>query len=61
MAKIILNIFSESKMQMGLLLILTLSILDYFMGTFLPISDEQKLRGITGYSRESFIYIQLFI
>uniref|UniRef100_A0AC34QDX9 Uncharacterized protein n=1 Tax=Panagrolaimus sp. JU765 TaxID=591449 RepID=A0AC34QDX9_9BILA len=40
----------ESKMQMGLLVILTLSILDYFLGTFFPVSHMQRLKGITGYS-----------
>jgi solute carrier family 12 sodium/potassium/chloride transporter 2 len=40
----------ESKMQMGLLVILTLSILDYFMGSVMPPNHEQRLRGVTGYS-----------
>lgn len=40
----------ESKMQMGLLVVLLLSILNYFAGTFLPPSREEQLRGITGYS-----------
>uniref|UniRef100_A0A914XYB5 Uncharacterized protein n=1 Tax=Panagrolaimus superbus TaxID=310955 RepID=A0A914XYB5_9BILA len=40
----------ESKMQMGLLVILSLSILDYFLGTIIPVSDEKRLRGLTGYS-----------
>uniref|UniRef100_A0A914PCB4 Uncharacterized protein n=1 Tax=Panagrolaimus davidi TaxID=227884 RepID=A0A914PCB4_9BILA len=40
----------ESKMQMGLLVILSLSILDYFLGTIIPVSDEKRLRGLTGYN-----------
>ncbi|KAK0411802.1 hypothetical protein QR680_005854 [Steinernema hermaphroditum] len=40
----------ESKMQMGLLVILVLSILNYMLGTLLPVTEEQKIRGITGYS-----------
>ncbi|VDN02395.1 unnamed protein product [Thelazia callipaeda] len=40
----------ESKMQMGLLAILTLSIINYFIGTFMPLSEHQRTRGITGYS-----------
>uniref|UniRef100_A0A7E4VQV4 AA_permease domain-containing protein n=1 Tax=Panagrellus redivivus TaxID=6233 RepID=A0A7E4VQV4_PANRE len=40
----------ESKMQMGLLVILTLSILDYFLGTLMPVTEVQALRGVTGYS-----------
>uniref|UniRef100_A0AC35TQF4 Solute carrier family 12 member 1 n=1 Tax=Rhabditophanes sp. KR3021 TaxID=114890 RepID=A0AC35TQF4_9BILA len=38
----------ESKMQMGLLGILTLSIVNYFVGIFLPMSNEQQVKGITG-------------
>lgn len=40
----------ESKMQIGLLVILTLSIANYMVGSFFPINDEQRLRGLTGYS-----------
>ncbi|KHN71137.1 Solute carrier family 12 member 2 [Toxocara canis] len=40
----------ESKMQIGLLVILTLSIANYMIGSFFPINDEQRLRGLTGYS-----------
>uniref|UniRef100_A0A0N5AW68 Solute carrier family 12 member 2 n=1 Tax=Syphacia muris TaxID=451379 RepID=A0A0N5AW68_9BILA len=40
----------ESKMQIGLLVILTASIVDYFIGSFLPASKSQLLKGITGYS-----------
>jgi hypothetical protein len=40
----------ESKMQMVLLVILSISIMDYFVGSFIPPNDEKRLRGITGYS-----------
>ncbi|CAD5232278.1 unnamed protein product [Bursaphelenchus xylophilus] len=40
----------ESKMQMGLLVVLLLSIVNYFVGSFLPPTHAQQLRGITGYS-----------
>lgn len=50
MAIVFVGTSFESKMQMGLLVILTLSIIDYFIGTFVPVSDSQTYRGITGYS-----------
>ncbi|KAI1714629.1 amino acid permease domain-containing protein [Ditylenchus destructor] len=50
MAIVFIGTSFESKMQMGLLVILSLSILDYFIGSFLPVSDSQRRRGITGYS-----------
>lgn len=41
----------ESKMQMGLLVILLLSLVDYYVGTFItPTNEEQLKRGLTGYS-----------
>uniref|UniRef100_A0A914VZZ9 Amino acid permease/ SLC12A domain-containing protein n=1 Tax=Plectus sambesii TaxID=2011161 RepID=A0A914VZZ9_9BILA len=40
----------ESRMQLGLLVILTASLVNYFVGTFFPVSEEQLNRGITGYS-----------
>ncbi|KAI6237628.1 Amino acid permease-associated region domain containing protein [Aphelenchoides besseyi] len=40
----------ESKMQIGLLIILLISILDYFVGSFIPPNEFQQRRGITGYS-----------
>lgn len=43
----------ESKMQMILLVILSVSILDYFIGTLIPPNAEISLRGVTGYSRTS--------
>uniref|UniRef100_A0A7I4YS88 AA_permease domain-containing protein n=1 Tax=Haemonchus contortus TaxID=6289 RepID=A0A7I4YS88_HAECO len=45
----------ESKMQMGLLVILVASIIDYMIGSFLPINEEMELRGATGYSLPTLI------
>ncbi|OZC12082.1 K-Cl cotransporter [Onchocerca flexuosa] len=50
MAIVFIGTSFESKMQMGLLVILTLSIIDYFVGTLAPVSESQLYRGITGYS-----------
>uniref|UniRef100_A0A915PZ03 Uncharacterized protein n=1 Tax=Setaria digitata TaxID=48799 RepID=A0A915PZ03_9BILA len=50
MAIVFIGTSFESKMQIGLLAILTLSIVDYFVGTFVPVSENQLYRGITGYS-----------
>ncbi|CAG9537340.1 unnamed protein product [Cercopithifilaria johnstoni] len=50
MAIVFIGTSFESKMQIGLLAILTLSIIDYFIGTFVPVSENQLYRGITGYS-----------
>ncbi|CAD5228295.1 unnamed protein product [Bursaphelenchus xylophilus] len=44
----------ESKLQMILLTIMTASILDYFVGTFIPPSEDQQRKGITGYSFATF-------
>lgn len=49
MAIVFIGTSFESKMQMGLLVILTLSILDFFIGTLFPVTNEQRLRGITGF------------
>ncbi|KAK5977421.1 Amino acid permease, partial [Trichostrongylus colubriformis] len=40
----------ESKMQMGLLVILVASIIDYMIGSVFPIDDQKASRGATGYS-----------
>src|SRR3954451_15268585 len=54
MAIVFIGTGFESKMQMVLLVILSLSIIDYFFGTFLPITEEQSSKGITGYSMATF-------
>lgn len=50
MAVVFVGTSFESKMQIGLLAILTASIINYFIGTVIPISEHQASRGITGYS-----------
>ncbi|KJH46770.1 K-Cl cotransporter [Dictyocaulus viviparus] len=40
----------ESRMQMGLLVILSASIVDYMIGSFFPPNDTMIVRGATGYS-----------
>ena len=43
----------ESKMQLGLLIILGVSIINYFVGTFItPSIEKQAEFGLTGYSCE---------
>ncbi|CAI2352393.1 unnamed protein product [Caenorhabditis sp. 36 PRJEB53466] len=43
----------ESKMQLGLLIILLASILNYALGSFWPISLEKMNHGATGYSLQT--------
>lgn len=50
MAIVFIGTSFESRMQLGLLVILTASLVNYVVGTFLPVSDDQFYRGITGYS-----------
>uniref|UniRef100_A0A914W591 Amino acid permease/ SLC12A domain-containing protein n=1 Tax=Plectus sambesii TaxID=2011161 RepID=A0A914W591_9BILA len=44
----------ESRTQVALLVILTISLLNYILGTFMPVTEFQQQRGITGYSFETF-------
>ncbi|CAD5223563.1 unnamed protein product [Bursaphelenchus okinawaensis] len=62
----------ESKMQVVLLIVQFTAIADYFIGTFLPPSEDQRLRGLTGYNvntikdnfwpvfREGYGFFQVF-
>lgn len=61
MAIIFIGTSFESKMQMGLLVILALSIMDFFVGTLFPVTDEQRLRGITGYKCTDLLIIKHFL
>lgn len=45
----------ESKMQMGLLVILTVSLINFVVGTFMPISETNVNRGVVGYSCTVFL------
>jgi hypothetical protein len=46
---ILVGLSFESKMQIVLMVVLWLSIFDYWIGTFLSPSEEQQRKGITGY------------
>ncbi|CAD6197682.1 unnamed protein product [Caenorhabditis auriculariae] len=50
MAVVFIGTEFESKMQMGLLCILLLSIANYVVGSFLPPNEMMMRRGVTGYS-----------
>ncbi|CAB3409641.1 unnamed protein product [Caenorhabditis bovis] len=50
MAIVFIGTEFESKMQMGLLVILLASIADYAIGSLFPPNSEARLRGATGYS-----------
>uniref|UniRef100_A0A0N4ZIL3 AA_permease domain-containing protein n=1 Tax=Parastrongyloides trichosuri TaxID=131310 RepID=A0A0N4ZIL3_PARTI len=45
----------ESKMQMGLLVILTASIVNYFIGVFIPPSEDKAMKGLTGLSYTTMV------
>jgi hypothetical protein len=50
MSVVIIGTGFESKMQLVLLVVLTVSLVNFVVGTFFPISTKQDVRGITGYS-----------
>lgn len=50
MAIVFIGTEFESKMQMGLLVILVASIIDYMIGSVFPPNENMALRGATGYS-----------
>ncbi|XP_076443670.1 solute carrier family 12 member 1-like [Babylonia areolata] len=45
----------ESKAQLVLLVVLIISIINYFIGTFLPPDEEKKRAGFVGYTGEVFL------
>jgi len=45
--------------QLVLLGILTLAIINFFIGTFLPASDEKKWKGVVGYNGMSLFQLSL--
>ncbi|WKY10102.1 hypothetical protein Q1695_002448 [Nippostrongylus brasiliensis] len=55
MAVVFIGTEFESKMQMGLLVILTASIIDYMIGSVFPPTTAMELRGATGYSMNTFV------
>uniref|UniRef100_A0A914IDA3 Uncharacterized protein n=1 Tax=Globodera rostochiensis TaxID=31243 RepID=A0A914IDA3_GLORO len=50
---ILVGLSFESKMQILMMVLLWVSILDYFIGTFIPPSEEQQRKGITGFKMET--------
>uniref|UniRef100_A0A914X1C2 Solute carrier family 12 member 3 n=1 Tax=Plectus sambesii TaxID=2011161 RepID=A0A914X1C2_9BILA len=50
MAIVFIGTSFESRMQVILLFILIASIISYWTGTFLPVTEHQQLRGVTGYN-----------
>ncbi|KRY91063.1 Solute carrier family 12 member 2 [Trichinella pseudospiralis] len=43
----------EAKAQIVLMVVLVASVLNYYIGTFIPVSEEQMARGVTGYDRNT--------
>ncbi len=48
----LIGVSFEAKMQLGLLVILSFSLVNYLVGTLLPLNQLQLSRGVTGYSRQ---------
>ncbi|VDO18867.1 unnamed protein product [Heligmosomoides polygyrus] len=55
MAIVFIGTEFESKMQMGLLVILVASIIDYMIGSVFPPNENMALRGATGYSLNTLV------
>ncbi|KRY74846.1 Solute carrier family 12 member 1 [Trichinella pseudospiralis] len=55
LAIVIVGVLFETKAQMILLAILSISVLNYLIGTTLPKSEELQAKGFTGYSWETFM------
>lgn len=55
LAIIFIGMAWESKAQIILLIILGTAIINYFVGTFLPASDERKMMGFIGYDVDLLI------
>ncbi|KAH3837760.1 hypothetical protein DPMN_111161 [Dreissena polymorpha] len=54
LAVILIGMEWESKAQWVLLVILIAALVNFFVGTFLPPSDELRWKGVVGYSGETF-------
>lgn len=48
----------ESKVQLFLLAILLVAFANFFVGSFVPPSDEERVKGFLGYSCESTLSLQ---
>ncbi|KAJ8303977.1 hypothetical protein KUTeg_017560 [Tegillarca granosa] len=51
---VIIGMEWEAKAQLGLLVILIAAIVNFFVGTFIPPTDEQKSKGVVGYRYDVF-------
>ncbi|KAK6178797.1 hypothetical protein SNE40_011302 [Patella caerulea] len=54
LAVVLIGLDFEAKAQLVLLVILLAAIVNYFVGTVLPPTQDQKLKGFVGYSDELF-------
>ncbi|KAK3600462.1 hypothetical protein CHS0354_013017 [Potamilus streckersoni] len=54
LAIVLIGLDWEAKAQLMLLVILTVALANYFVGTFLPPSSEKKWKGVVGYSGHTF-------
>ncbi|OWF56733.1 solute carrier family 12 member 3-like [Mizuhopecten yessoensis] len=51
---VIIGMEWEAKAQMGLLVILTIAIINFVVGTFIPPTEEKQLKGFVGYNADVF-------
>ncbi|KRZ15211.1 Solute carrier family 12 member 2 [Trichinella zimbabwensis] len=54
MGIVCVGISFESKAQVFMLFALAVSLVDFMVGTFLPLNDEKRSRGVTGYAWDTF-------
>ncbi|KAL3866005.1 hypothetical protein ACJMK2_043346 [Sinanodonta woodiana] len=54
LAIVMIGLDWEAKAQFMLLIILTVALANYFVGTFLPPSSDKKWKGVAGYNGEVF-------
>ncbi|KRY37597.1 amino acid permease family protein [Trichinella spiralis] len=54
MGIVCVGISFESKAQVFMLFALAVSLVDFMVGTFLPVNDEKRSRGVTGYTWDTF-------
>uniref|UniRef100_A0A5S6QLM9 Solute carrier family 12 member 2 n=1 Tax=Trichuris muris TaxID=70415 RepID=A0A5S6QLM9_TRIMR len=54
LAIVIMGVAFETKAQLILLAILMISIMNFFIGTFVPKSEELQAKGLQGYSWQTF-------
>ncbi|XP_060571592.1 solute carrier family 12 member 3-like [Ruditapes philippinarum] len=54
LAIVLIGMEWEAKAQLVLLAILSIALIDFFVGTFIPPDDEKKWKGVVGYNDETF-------